>query len=196
MPSPFSVPGAKLTLVLALVMTMMGFVGISSSYTALTSDINELVRPDPSAPVEVAEAGEAFLRAFLSSPLRRAVAVANMLASALLLIASFRLTARAASAPWWAAQALWANAVYSLAAGGINAYLVQAHRPQLLELLRAILAAQAATGDPVPTEGVEGMPLLIVVVTIFMHAVFAGLYVLLLRLTRREDVRRFVAREV
>jgi hypothetical protein len=194
--SPFSIPGAKLTLVVALAMTMMGFIGVSLSFSALTSNVDELVRPDPSAPAAVAEAGEAFLRAFLSSPLRRAMLVANLLASGLLLIASFMLTSRARSAPWWAAQALWANAVYSLAAGASNVYLVQAYRPQLLELLRAILAAQAAQGDAVPTGGAEGMPLLIVALTIFMHAVFAGLYVLLLRMTRREDVRRFVAREV
>jgi hypothetical protein len=191
--SPFSVPGAKLTLVVALAMTMLGFIGISGSISALTSNVDELVRPDPSAPAEVAEAGEAFLRAFLTSPLRRAMNVANLLASGLLLIASFLLTGRSRSAPWWAAQALWANAIYSLGAGAINVYLVQAYRPELLELVHAILAAQA---EPVPTEGADGLPLLIVAFTIFMHAVFAGLYVLLLRVTRREDVRRFVAREV
>jgi len=194
--SPFSVPGAKLTLVVALAMTMLGFIGISGSISALTSNVDQLVRPDPAAPAHVAEAGEAFLRAFLTSPLRRAMNVANLLASGLLLIASFLLTSRSRSAPWWAAQALWANAIYSLGAGAINVYLVQAYRLELLELVHAILAAQAAQGEPVPTEGAEGLPLLIVAFTIFMHAVFAGLYVLLLRVTRREDVRRFVAREV
>lgn len=196
MPSPFSVPGAKLTLVVALAMTMLGFVGVSGSISALTTGVDQMVQPDPSLPVEVAEASEAFLRAFLSSPLRRALAVANLLASGLLLIASFLMTSRARSAPWWAAQALWANALYSLAAGALNAYVVQEHRPQLLEMVRAMLAAQAAAGDPVPPGAAEGVPVAIVVFTIFMYAVLAGLYVLLLRVTKREDVRRFVAREV
>jgi hypothetical protein len=193
--SPFRVPGAKLTLFVALMMTMIGFAGVFGSISALTSSI-DIAYADSATPPEVAAASEAFMRAFLSSPLRRAVAVANLLASGLLVVASFLLTSRSPSAPWWVAQALWANAAYSIGAGAANVYLVQVHRPELMEFLHAALEAQAVAGEPVPASGVDGMPQLIVLFTIGWHVLLAGLYVLLLRLTRRDDVRRFIAREV
>lgn len=196
MSSPFSAPGAKLTLFVALTMTMLGFVGLSTSFTMLTTSVDELVRSSPTAPVEVAAASEALWRAFLASPLHRALSVANLLASALLLVASFLMTGRTRSAPWWAGQALWANAAYSLAAGAVNVYLLQAHRPALLALVEAILKAESTMPDPLPTSGVEGIPLTMVVITVFAYTLVAGLYLLLLRATKREDVRRFVSREV
>lgn len=196
MTSPFSVPGAKATLLLAVTMTLIGFVGISSSVSGLTTSASELAAPDPSAPPEVAAAASAFVEAFLGSPVRKAMSVANLLASALLLIASFCMTGRARSALWWTGQALWTNVGYSLAAAVGNIYLVHTHRAELLALVEAMITAQQAAGEPLPADGAQGVPILFMAMSAMAGALLAAIYLGMLRVARRETVQKFVRREV
>lgn len=193
--SPFSIPGAKATLLLAITMTLIGFVGISGSLSGLTTSPSELATTDPSAPPEVAAAASAFLQAFLGSPIRKAMSVANLLVSSLLLVASFLMTGRARSALWWTGQALWANVAYSLAAAAGNVYLIHAHRAELLSLVSAMVDAQAAAGDPLPADGAAGVPILFMALSAVAGALLAAIYLGMLRVARRETVQKFVHRE-
>ncbi len=191
--SPFSIPGAKSTLVLALTMTLFGVVGVGRSSGILTASPGEIAA-DPSAPPELAAATTTFAEAFLFSPVQKAAAVANLLVSALLLIASFQMTARARSALWWTSQALWANAAYSLVAAGANIYLFSVHRSALSALAEAMMRAQPG-GEAVPPDGAAGIPVLAMALSAVVGAALAGLYLLMLRVARRESVQKFVRRE-
>lgn len=191
MSSPLEIPGAKRTLFVALVMTFIGFVGLTLSMRALGAGPDQLAQANPSATPELQAAWLAFAEALMDSPVRHALAVANLLASGLLLVASFSLTGRARGAIWWTTQALVANLAYTLGWIAGNAYLVQANRAQLLELARLVMEAQSA-----PTDGVEGVPAVFVAVMVGLGTIPVLVYLGLWRMTRREDVRRFVAREV
>ncbi len=191
MPNPLQVPGAKRTLFLALTMSFIGFVGVTTSITNLLPAHGEAVHSDPSLPPEVQQAVQTVIETFDRAPIHQGVSVANLLASALLLVASFALTGRTRTAMWWVTQALVANALYALAAGAGNAYLVHVHRDTLLALFRAVAVAQST-----PLDGIEAIPPFLMLSTIAFYTFFAGIYLLLLRAARREDVRRFVAREV
>lgn len=195
MSSPFGVPGAKATLALAVLMSVTGIWGVSRSLTQLTSAPGEYEATDPSASPEVAEAGRAFFEPFLESPVSRAVSVANLLASALLLVASFTLTGRARSALFWTTQALWANAAYSLAAAAANIYLFRAHGAELARFFEAMLRAQPSPGPPPPPELAAGVPWLFIALSAIAGALLAALYLGMLRVARRETVQKFVRRE-
>ncbi|MCZ7681623.1 MAG: hypothetical protein M5U28_23630 [Sandaracinaceae bacterium] len=195
MSSPFGVPGAKATLALAVLMSVTGIWGVSRSLTQLTSAPGEYEATDPSASPEVAEAGRAFFEPFLESPVSRAVSVANLLASALLLVASFTLTGRARSALFWTTQALWTNAAYSLAAAGANIYLFRAHGAELARFFEAMLRAQPSPGPPPPPELAAGVPWLFIALSAIAGALLAALYLGMLRVARRETVQKFVRRE-
>ena len=195
MSSPFGVPGAKATLALAVLMSVTGIWGVSRSLTQLTSAPGEYEATDPSASPEVAEAGRAFFEPFLESPVSRAVSVANLLASALLLVASFTLTGRARSALFWTTQALWANAAYSLAAAAANIYLFRAHGAELARFFEAMLRAQPSPGPPPPPELAAGVPWLFIALSAIAGALLAALYLGMLRVARRETVQKFVRRK-
>lgn len=195
MSSPFGVPGAKATLALAVLMSVIGIWGVSRSLTQLTSAPGGYEATDPSAPPEVAEAGRAFFEPFLESPVSRAVSVANLLASALLLLASFTLTGRARSALFWTTQALWANAAYSLAAAAGNIYLFRAHGAELARFFEAMLRAQPSPAPPPPPELAAGVPWLFIALSAIAGALLAALYLGMLRVARRETVQKFVRRE-
>lgn len=188
-----------MTLVVALAMTTLGFVGLHKSIVALGSDAQALMQPHPSLPAAARETHEALMRTLSASPLRRALPIANLLASALLAIGSFAMTARVRSAPWWATQALWANTIYTLAAGAMDVSFALANRSALIEILLAIHEAQAAAeanaleGDPTAVLSVVFVLALGAVGVVYVG--LAGIYVLLLRAINREDVRRFVTRE-
>lgn len=187
--SPFSAPGAKLTLVVGLTMTFLGFVGVQQGIGILTTHASELTAPAVSPDAEVTAAMTALMQGMATAPLFRALGVANLLASALLIVASLLLTSRARSAFWWATQALWANAAYSLGAAGIHLYLLAVPLWPLVGNLAEALAR-------VPEAPVEPIRVAYVVASTLPHLLLAGLYVGLLRLTKREDVHRFVMREV
>lgn len=194
--SPLRAPGAKLTLLVGLTMTFLGFVGVSRSLGALTTSPSAMVGTNADA--DVNEAAVALMEALVAAPLWRGLAVANLLVSALLVIASFLLTARARSAPWWAKQALWANAGFSVAAAAIHAYLIETHRGALMAALEAATQAQAAAQGvpPLGSETLEGLRWAAVAMITSVYLGMAALYVGLFLLTRREDVHRFVQREV
>ncbi|HEY8431949.1 MAG TPA: hypothetical protein VIL20_26410 [Sandaracinaceae bacterium] len=189
MSSPFSVPGAKPTLALALTMTLFGIVGVSSSLNALTASPSEVAVAGPGVAPELTEVTAAIAR----EPLWRAVGVANLLVSGLLLVASFLMTGRARSALWWTGQALWANAAYSLGAGAANAYLVHVHAGELIRAVEAMAAMDPAS-PPLPPGAADGMPLLASVAALVYGAFLAGLYLVMLRVARADAVQRFVQR--
>src|SRR5690606_40246385 len=93
----------------------------------------------------------------------------------------------------WTGQALWANAAYSLGAGAANAYLVQRHARELIRAFEAMAAMDPAS-PPLPPGAADGMPLLVSVAVLVYGAFLAGLYLIMLRVARRESVQRFVQR--
>ncbi len=195
MASPFDVPGAKRTLVLALAMSFIGFAGVVGSVVELWPSL----RGDPSivssAPPELLEAAEGVRESFEHSAIHHGLSVANLLVSALLLIGSFAVTGRVRSGIWWAKQALGANLAYTLAWAVGNTYFYYANRDQLMAYWRVWVATQE-----LPAEGLDAVPPGAIALssscTVFVGAlILAAIYFLLLRTARREDVRRFVTRE-
>ncbi len=191
-PRPLSLPGAKLTLALSLTMTLVGFFGLSGSLSALTSSGDELaegvVTPIQAPMLELS-------RAAVDSPMRKALAVGNLLASGLLLVASFLLTARSGSGLWWARQACYANLLYSLASAVVGVLFIQKERALFMAVIQAqTLEAASESGVPPPDLSVL-LPIFMaaaILFALFMCAIYGGM----LRISRREDVRRFVQREV
>jgi hypothetical protein len=182
---------------------MMGFVGllgVSQALGGLSIRTGELTPMALSTDADFNAAMAAFQEALHTAPLARALAVANLLLSLLLVVASLRLAARAPTAFWWSKQALWANALYSLAGVCVHWYLFQSH-PPLIEASEALAAAQVrlagdaslASAADSPPRAVAALPLLGMTAA---QSLLAAVYLGLLRLTRREDVRRFVLREV
>lgn len=193
---PLSIPGAKATLFVSVTMTMLGIWGVVIGYGQLTAPPAE---PEPTAELSSPEALEALgtLQEHIrTAPVTRALAAANLLASALMVVGSFLLTARRRSALWWATQALWANIAYAVAAMVGEIVLVFQLRPELQRVFVLVSEAQPAEpGAPSPAEVAAVLPYLaaglVVVLSLFMLAI----YFVLMRVSRRADVRAFVTRE-
>lgn len=186
---PLSRPGARATLAISLAMSLFGVVGVAVSMS--------WIRAEPRQPAElppaVAETTLEALQVMFDSPMLTGAAVGNVLASGLLVFASFLLTARRPSALWWAQQALVVNVVYTF--GRLVAVLVfyRAQADTLTEIMTRQIAAQIEAGlDPITTD-VSVWPSIVAisVLTVLMCA----LYGLMLRRVRRDDVRTFIGGE-
>jgi hypothetical protein len=193
--APLSRPGAKLTLVLAIFMTLIGFLGVGGSISLLTAQTEGAVAPQGEMSRETQERAEELNRSLFRSPLRKGTAVANLLASALLIIGSFLLTARVRSALWWSTQALIANAIYSVASAVCDVYLVRAHDRELRAVFDSFIADAAQRGEEVPADAAGSLPVIIIAGVIGFGVLQCVLYLGFLRLLKREDVQRFVRRE-
>ena len=186
MSRPAAVPRAKATLLLSLAMSLMGIGGIVNAYGLLTVPAAEL------APIEMvpgsADVTRAMMAAMSASPVMKALAVANLLVSGLLVVASVVLSARRPSAIWWARQALFANVLYTVAHAVGNVWFGHEH-PEIVEAM----AMLGRGSEPLP----EGMPTLaIFAVSSSCGALFLlGIYTVMIRITGRADVRGFVGRE-
>lgn len=178
-------------MVIAIAMSVLGLVGVTTSLSDLVPAPPPPMSTDPSVSIDVQNAARALMEALDGSSIHHALSVANLLVSALLLLASFALTGRTRNAIWWATQALTANALYTLAAGAGNAYLFHAKGELLLALFRAVAVAQSS-----PLDGIEIVLPFTIACTLVFGTLGAAIYLVLLRFARQKDVRRFVAREV
>lgn len=193
MSGPLSVPGAKATLFLSLTMTMVGMSGLILSVHLLTMPFvpAAMTGVDPA----LGPAMDALSQAIARSTIPEAVLSANVLLSALLVIASFLLTARRASALWWTRQALIAKLLYALGSAAAWFALVAAVRPELAAYHLATMP-EAGPDAPRPEEVVAMVPVMWGCVFTFAALFGLAFYFVLLRVSRREDVRAFVERRV
>jgi hypothetical protein len=168
--------GSRPTLLLALIMSTIAILGMGQSYIFLGSP-----PPEPSA------FARNFDQIWAVSELGRGLAIANLLASVLLGVASFMVTAPRPSGLWWSAQALWANLAYTIADAAARCWTFYQHAA---ELNRALAHDAAATADQgwAPIQSIEIQWIEVAAQAAFMFAV----YTLLIQLSRRPDVRRFV----
>jgi hypothetical protein len=195
--SPLGVPGAKLTLFAGGVMSLVGIVGVSQGLAGLVVDPSELSAMAVSPDADFNAALTAVQRALLTGRVAKALSVANLILSALLVVASVRLTTRAPTAFWWAKQALWSNAAYCSAAIVGYAYLFESY-PPLVEAVDALAAANVrlASSPPGASEVDPRVFRIAALLGTTAHQpLLAAAYLGLLRLLRRDDVKRFVLRE-
>lgn len=177
-------PGARATLFLSLAMSLLGIGGVIGAYGVLT------IPPSEMEPVELVpgtgDATQALFVAMASSPVMKGLQVANLLASALLVVASVLLTIRRETAIWWARQAILANVLYTLGHAAGTIWFGHAN-PALIE------AIFAQSGQPLP----EDAPTLLAyaVGTSCGTLMMLGVYLIMMRVSGRADVRSFVGRE-
>lgn len=193
MSGPLSVPGAKATLFLSLTMTMVGMTGLILSVHLLTMPLVPAASTgvDPS----IAPAWDGLTRAIARSTIPEAVLTANILLSALLVIASFLLTARRATALWWTRQALVAKLLYVLGSAAAWFALSSAVRPELAAYHLAAMPEQGPEA-PRPEEVLAMVPVMWGCLFVLLALFGLAFYFVLLRVSRREDVRAFVERRV
>ena len=174
---PLPVPGARATLLLSLTMSFVGVSGAVQSYAMVTATGAEFA--PLTADEEVAPWNQ-FAVATLSDPLMKAVQVGNLLASALLIIASVSLTSRRHTALWWTRQALAANALYTLADAATTIHFATSH-PGLIERI-------------FPHNGLVDPPMMLIfgAAKSFTAALALAFYALLYRASRRADIKAFV----
>lgn len=194
MSGPFSAPGAKLTLAISLAMSVLGITGVANGVAFLRAQPEQdVVQPD--VPPEAAEAAGELANMVIGSPALKASAVGNLLASALLVLASFLLTARRPSALWWAQQALVANVLYTLGSVGATLWFLQSNADQIGDIMQRVAAAQSAEGGEAAASTQSPSALALASVLACVGALTLGVYLLLLKGIRREDVRSFVEAE-
>ncbi|MEC7521060.1 MAG: hypothetical protein VYE22_14385 [Myxococcota bacterium] len=189
MATPLSLPGAKATLILSLAMTVLGVAGVASGYGELAGPAVALEAPAGAS--EAARAAADTVRETLTGhPLVRGLGAANLVVSALLVLASFTLTLRRPTALWWCQQAIVANALFAI---GKPIVRVMTLLPLASELV-AIQDDPSLTAFPAEmvTSAMQGgLTGWFVLEALILLAV----YFILFRLARRDTVRAFVSRE-
>jgi hypothetical protein len=135
------------------------------------------------------EASAALMELMVSSPIRRGMAVADLLVSALLVVASFVLMLRRPSAVWWAKQALLGNLLYTPASMAGSIWFYVRNEAAARDIMSQLAEAQAAAAGAPAAE-----PPAIAFATgdVCVGFVMLGVYLLLLRVARRADVAEFV----
>lgn len=196
--------GARSIALVGMVFLTVGTCGVGNATTALSSSI-----PDVSSMtwatetnVDVARAAGATRQAvadvLMGTASRRWLDVANMVLSALLVIASVTLLTRKSTAAWWGMQAAIGNILWTLTDGGAMAFALIQNSQRLTALVNAELAARAAAlATPGPASSLEfpsglfvaGYALAIGVMTVLRTLVF---FWAILRL-RRPEVQAFLA---
>lgn len=164
--------GARATLVLSMALSFLGICGLFWAYVHVRmtpNDIDMVAREMPVAQRELTVAQ-------LESPLLRGVQIGNLLASALLLFSSVLLTVRRRTALWWTHQALLANGLYTVANAAGLIWFTYGHQELVDNLGGGPLGLQA-------------------LVIAFFGLVMLTVYLVLFRVSRRQDVQAFVARE-
>ena len=183
---PLSAPGAKATLALSMALSVLGFGGLIWSWnflghtpgTALPEQDGLLPSADP-------EASAALLELWVRSPLQRGLKVANLLVSGLLVVASYVLMLRRPSARWWVTQALGGKILHTLASMVTSLWFYARHEAAVNEIFAEQVAAADAAGGGSLAMGIAAGEFC------FGFAML-GVYVLLLWVSRRDDVRAFV----
>ena len=186
---PLSAPGARRTLLISLVMSALGLTGVMTSLAFVRSEPQTM--PPADAPPGTEAAAE-LVHLLSQSPVLQGSAVANLLASALLVFASLQLTARRPSAPWWARQAIVANVFYTLGHAAAMSWFVLHNEARFLEVMTAIAQAQAeAGGQPAAAVDSSTTAVLLVMVSC-VGALTLLIYGALALGLRSADVREFL----
>lgn len=172
-------------------MTMVGMTGLILSVHLLTVPLV----PAASTGVDpaIAPAWDALTAAIARSTIPEAVLSANILLSALLVIASFLLTARRATALWWTRQALVAKLLYALGSAAAWFALIGAVRPELAAYHLATMP-EAGPDTPRPEEVLAMVPVMWGCLFVVFALFGLAFYFVLLRVSRRDDVQAFVER--
>lgn len=187
---PFRVKGAKATLLVSLGMTMLGFWGaLGSAYQLTARPAAPSVVGDDVSP-EVAEEIQSLMEEVRATHLDEAAAVGNLLASSLLIIGSFLLSARRSTALWWVRQALLANVLYSVFATGIELVRIQEFGERFIEL--ALTTSEPLPPDITAADVVSVMMWVVGALVIVRGLVLVAVYLGLLRVSRRPDVLEFI----
>ncbi len=195
MAGPLSVRGAKATLLISLTMSVLGFTGAANGLAVLRME-PAYVQADPGVPEDGAAAAAELATLLARSPLLKGWAVANLLSSALLVVASFTFTARRRTALWWGKQALLASVAFTAGSIALYFWFASANDPGLSELLARLANAEAEMrGQPPPPPSEVAPSLVIASMFSCGSGLLLGVYALLARGLRSEDVRAFVMRE-
>ncbi len=135
-------------------------------------------------------AARVLVQTFWEAPARRPLVVANLLLSALLLVAAGSWALLRPSAPWWTGQAVVANAMWTLLDVGHQGWLLMQHRVRLAPLFDSELRARFPP-EQIAASGVRGEHVLYgyLVVALLWGGVRLGLYGWLWRRSRALDVR-------
>ena len=148
------VRAARAALIIAFVLMIVGTCGFSGALVDLSSAVPPAATLGPEP--ELTETVEAVARALAAvlrrSPLAEALATANALVSAMLVVGAVLLLMRRSSAPWWIGQAAAANAIWTVvdATSGIRQLLRE--RSELLPVLeRLAVQAQQPGASPALT---------------------------------------------
>lgn len=186
MSGPLSVPGAKVSLLLSTLLSVLGIGGLLGSVGLLTYQ--------PGAPTDgmfASEASQAVTELMVGSTLMRGLAAANLLVSVLLIVASFVLMLRRPSALWWIRQALVGNVLYTVSALAGGVVFHRQHAETLQRITEQLPQMQdAPPGTPMPPAWAS-----FAIGDACRGLVVLGFYFLIWRLSRRPDVRAFVRAE-
>lgn len=186
---PLSVPGAKATLVLSVTLSILGLGGVMWSWAFLEyAPGTEMSSEGALLPSENREAAAALMDVMVRSPVRRGLAVANLLVSALLVVASFMLMLRRPSGLWWAKQALLGNLLYTPIAVVGSVWFYATNETTTREIMMRLTEAQGTE----LAGGAEPSAMGLAVGDLCLGTVMIGVYLSLLRMTRRGDVRAFM----
>ena len=179
-------PGAKASLVLSTCLSVLGIGGLLGAVGLLTYQPGT-----PATGMFANEASRAVTDMMVADPLTRALAGANALVSALLIVASFVVMLRRPSSLWWIRQALVGNVLYTLAAivGGFLFH--HGHADTLQGIAEQLPQMQDAPPDtPMPPAWIS-----FVIGDACRGVVVLAVYFVIWRLSRRPDVRTFIRAE-
>ena len=129
---------------------LIGTCGAGNAVRGLSQHaIPDVVVPaEPNENLSLHSAREALYRGFIevaaTTPGRKVLDAANLMASALFIAASFVLLRRRSSAVWWTTQALIANALWAIANVATVSMHVSRHAKQVGVLIDAVIHAQEA----------------------------------------------------
>ncbi len=180
----------------AMVLTMFGTCGVGRSLqeleptTPMTSDVVA-----PGTPPELQEVTIRVAEIIESAPERRGLAIANLLASGMLLVGGVLLVTRRKSAPWWITQAAIANLLFTVAEAGAQVMQLDRRAPELQGALdEAMLRMQSAHPEQL-AETMTGAQLVLAykVMFVVLGAVRAFVYLAIAYRIRKPDAAALLA---
>lgn len=210
--SPPPARAARATVFLTFLLICMGTVGLGNSLMSLQAAEPErqTVAPQatqagprpPATSAAVSLAREESRRALAASlwqaPGRRALDVANLLASGLLVLAGSMLLVRRPEAPWWITQAAVLNMLWSVAQTAAIAHGVGRSAASLAPVFEREVAARFAALSPgaaqpaaLPLSGLQVVWSYVAVVLV-IGLVRVAVYAWLLSRARRPDLSAYL----
>jgi hypothetical protein len=192
--------GARPAMLLAIGLSTFGIVGMGLGVTQLQSrhvesDLALQAQSDEAVPQATLAFGRELNRVIYKTSIRKALALANILASLLLVIASGAVALRRRSARWWVTQAVIANIVWTCGNVVGTIIVLREASHDLGPLFREHMRVSAeAAGDVVPP-GLNGDEVLYLFGSMVVLSALIAIpaYLLMYRLSRRDDVGSFLA---